>query len=141
MIVKVLRYIDYIWFIGESFHRQEKSPGDGTALVMWGWYLDVVIILLTLFYKMELGWVFYMIIPALLSVPFLFCHFRYTVKRQDEILARFPSKKIGRKLLVVWAMIICIFCLEVFLMILLVLWTWIPSLNSPKLLITLSLIN
>lgn len=30
----VLKWIDYIWFVGESFHRREKSPGDGAALIM-----------------------------------------------------------------------------------------------------------
>lgn len=35
----VLKWIDYIWFVGESFHRREKSPGDGAALIMWCWYL------------------------------------------------------------------------------------------------------
>lgn len=25
----ILKWIDYIWFVGESFHRREKSPGDG----------------------------------------------------------------------------------------------------------------
>lgn len=33
-VMAVLKWIDYIWFVGESFHRREKSPGDGAALIM-----------------------------------------------------------------------------------------------------------
>lgn len=25
--------IDYVWYIGERFYRQEKSPGDGNMLI------------------------------------------------------------------------------------------------------------
>lgn len=82
----VLKWIDYIWFVGESFHRREKSPGDGAALIMWCWYLDMAMILLTLFHRIAGGLIFYLvIILVLLAAPFLFCRFRYTAKRQDEI--------------------------------------------------------
>ncbi len=101
----VLKWIDYIWFVGESFHRQEKSPGDGTALLMWCWYLDAVLILLTLFHRIAGGWIFYpviVIVPVLLAAPFLFCRFRYTAKRQNEIFTRHSGKKTGRQLLAIW---------------------------------------
>lgn len=113
----ILKWIDYIWFVGESFHRREKSPGDGAALIMWCWYLDVVIILLQLFHRIVEGWIFFLlVVPLLLSVPFLFCRFRNTAKRQDEIFTRYSCKKTGRKLLAIWAAIVGIFCLEVLLM-------------------------
>lgn len=70
----VLKWIDYIWFVGESFHRREKSPGDGAALIMWCWYLDVVIMLLPLFHRIVEGWIFFLlVVPLLLPAPFLFC--------------------------------------------------------------------
>lgn len=114
----VLKWIDYIWFVGESFHRREKSPGDGATLIMWCWYLDVAMILLTLFHRITGGWIFYpVIVPVLLAAPFLFCRFRYTAKRQDEIFTRYSGKKTGRRLLAIWAAIVGIFCLEVLLMV------------------------
>lgn len=96
----VLKWIDYIWFVGESFHRQGKAPGDGAALIMWCWYLDAAMILSTLFHRIAGGLIFYLvIIPVLLAAPFLFCRFRYTAKRQDEIFARHSRKKTGRRFL------------------------------------------
>ena len=84
---------------------------------MWCWYLDAAMILLTLFHRIASGWIFYpVIVPVLLAAPFLFCRFRYTAKRRNEILARYSGKKAGRQLLSVWAMIVGIFCLEVLLM-------------------------
>ena len=68
----VLKWIDYIWFVGESFHRREKSPGDGAALIMWCWYLDMAMILLTLFHRIAGGLIFYLvIILAGCAFPFL----------------------------------------------------------------------
>jgi hypothetical protein len=122
--VAILKWIDYIWFIGESFHRHEKSPGDGAALLMWCWYLDATLILLTLFHRITDGWIFYpVIVPVLLAAPFLFCRFRYTAKRQDKIFARYFGKNTGRRLLAIWAAIVGIFCLEVLRMVLSGLWT------------------
>lgn len=81
-------------------------------------------ILLTLFHRIAGGWIFYtVIVPVLLAVPFLFCRFRYTAKRQDEIFARHSRKKTGRRLLAIWAAIVGIFCLEVLLMVLSGLWS------------------
>lgn len=120
----VLKWIDYIWFVGESFHRREKSPGDGAALITWCWYLDVAMILSTLFHRLVEGWIFFLlVVPLLLSIPFLFCRFRYTIKRQDEIFTRYSCKKTGRKLLAIWAAIVGIFCLEVLLMFFSGLWS------------------
>lgn len=89
--MNVLKYIDYIWFAGESFHRREKAPGDGNALVMWCWYPDVLF-------------------------PFLFCRLRYTEKRRNEILEKYQGRRTGRELLLVWSAMIGICCLEGFLM-------------------------
>ena len=120
----VLKWIDYIWFVGESFHRREKSPGDGAALIMWCWYLDMAMILLTQFHRIAGGWIFYtVIVPVLLAVPFLFCRLRYTAKRQNEIFTRYSGKKSGRRLLAIWAAIVGIFCLEVLLMVFSGLWS------------------
>ena len=120
----LLKWIDYIWFVGETFHRQEKSPGDGATLIMWCWYLDVAMILLTLFHRIAGGWIFYpVIVPVLLAVPFLLCRFRYTAKRQEEIFARHSGKKTGSRLLAIWAVIVGIFCLEVLLMVFSGLWS------------------
>lgn len=98
----VLKWIDYIWFVGESFHRREKAPGDGAALIMWCWYLDAAMILSTLFHRIAGGLIFYLvIIPVLLAAPFLFCRFRYTAKHKDKIFARYSGKKTGRRLLAI----------------------------------------
>lgn len=123
----VLKGIDYIWFVGESFHRREKTPGDGAALIMWGWYLDVAIMLLTLFHRIACCWIFYpVIVPVLLAVPLLFCRFRYTAKRQDEIFARYSGRKTGRQLLAICTVIVAVFGLEVLLMVFSGLWSIEP---------------
>ena len=81
-------------------------------MIMWCWYLDVAMILLTLFHRIAGGWIFYpVIVPVLLAAPFLFCRFRYT------------GKKTGKRLLAIWAVIVGIFCLEVLLMVLSGLWS------------------
>ena len=51
----MLKWIDYIWFVGESFHVREKSPGDGTALLMGCWYLDAALPLLTFLHRVAGG--------------------------------------------------------------------------------------
>ena len=123
-LIVMQKWIDYIWFVGEFFYRREKSPGGGTALIMWCWYLDATLILLTLFHRIAGGWIFYsVIVPVLLAVPFLFCRFRYTAKRQNELFARHSGKKTGRQLWAIWAAIVGIFCLEVLLMVFSGLWS------------------
>ena len=113
----MLKWIDYIWFVGESFHVWEKSPGDGEALLMGCWYLDAALPLLTFLHRVAGGWWFYLAaVPVVLLVPFVFCRFRYTAKRRDEIFARFSHKHTGRRLLAIGAVIAGICCLEAFLM-------------------------
>ena len=64
---------------------------------MWCWYLDMAMILSTLFHRIAGGWIFYtVIVPVLLAVPFLLCRLRYTAKRQNEIFTRYSSKKSGK---------------------------------------------
>ena len=78
----MLKWIDYIWFVGESFHVREKSPGDGEALLMGCWYLDAALPLLTFLHRVAGGWWFYLAaVPVVLLVPFVFCRFRYTARQ------------------------------------------------------------
>lgn len=44
----ILSGIDHIWSVGETFHRQEHAPGDGSTLLMACWYLDAFFPLLAL---------------------------------------------------------------------------------------------
>lgn len=119
----ILKWIDYIWFVGESYHRQEKSSGDGETLLMWCWYLDAFLVLITLFSHILNDWIFYLFIGLiLLAAPFLFCRCRYTKRCQEEIFTRYSKKKIGRKLLIVYIVIISICCIEVLLLIFSGLW-------------------
>ncbi len=115
----MLKWIDYIWFVGEAFHRRERSPGDGGALLMVCWYMDVFLPLLTFSHRVLNGWWFYLAAaPVLLLAPFVFCRFRYTAKRRDEIWTRFHDyKHMGRRLLATGAVIAGICSLEIFLMI------------------------
>ena len=82
------------------------------------WYLDAALPLLTFLHRVAGGWWFYLAaVPVVLLVPFVFCRFRYTAKRQDEIFARFHGyKHMGRRLLAIGAVIAVICCLEAFLM-------------------------
>lgn len=108
-----LKWIDYIWFVGESFHRREKSPGDGAALLMWCWYLDVVLPLWTVICRLGASWIFDVVsLVMLLSIPFLFCRWRYNRSRSNTILSQFHCKHPGRKLLLVWIIIISVACIE-----------------------------
>ena len=115
----MLKWIDYIWFVGEAFHRRERSPGDGGALLMVCWYMDAFLPLLTFSHRVVNGWWFYLVAaPVLLLAPFVFCRFRYTAKRRDEIWARYHGyKHMGKRLLATGTLMAAICFLEVFLMI------------------------
>lgn len=120
----MLKWIDYIWFVGEAFHRREGSPGDGGTLLMVCWFMDAFLPLLTFSHRVVNGWWFYLVAtPVLLLAPFVFCRFRYTAKRRVEIWARFHDHKhMGRRLLVIGAVMAAICFLGVFLMIHLGFW-------------------
>ena len=55
----MLGWIDYIWFVGEAFHRREGAPGDGEALLMGCWYMGAFLPLLTFSHRVVNGWGFY----------------------------------------------------------------------------------
>lgn len=115
--MNIVRCIDYIWFVGESFHGREKAPGDGETLLMWCWYLDAFLPLLTAIHKVEPGWPFYVIaMPILMFFPFLYCRLRYTERRKKEIFSRFHGSYTGKHLLLIWMVMISICSLETFLM-------------------------
>lgn len=122
--MNLLKWIDYIWFVGESFQKQENSPGDGETLLMWGWYLNAVLPLWSFICRLGAGWIFNVVIlVVLLAVPFLFCRWRYNRSRSHTILSQFHCKHPGRKLLLVWIIIICVACIEGVLMLYWGLWT------------------
>lgn len=115
----MLKWIDYIWFVGEAFHRREGSPGDGEALLMGCWYMGAFLLLLTFSHRVVNGWGFCLVAaPVLLLAPFVFCRFRYTAKRRDKIWARFHEHRhMGRRLLAIGTVMVAICSLEIFLMI------------------------
>lgn len=120
----VLRWVDSIWAAGESYHLQEKGPGDGETLLMWVWYLDAMLPLWTFPHLSGIGWVSDTIIfSALAAVPFLFCRLRYTPVRRKAILDSFHCKHIGRKMLFIWCTMIFIAGVECFLMLHFGIWT------------------
>ena len=115
--MKILRYLDLLWFIGESFHRKEKAPGDGNSLILWCWYLDVLLPMLTLMHCWLPEGIFFVIaVPVLLLAPWICCRFRYTERRRKEIFAVFHERQTGRLLLYAWGSMIGICCLEAFLL-------------------------
>ena len=102
--MSILRQVDYIWSVGELYHRREKGPGDGETLIMWCWYLDALLPLAMFIYSLDVGLIFHLIVLLIfLSLPFVFCKWRYTRKRRETILVRFHCKYPGRKLLFIWA--------------------------------------
>lgn len=115
----MLGWIDYIWFVGEAFHRREGAPGDGEALLMGCWYMGAFLPLLTFSHRVVNGWGFYLVAdPVLLLAPFVFCRFRYTEKRRDKIWTRLHEHRhMGRRLLAIGAVMVAICSLEIFLMI------------------------
>lgn len=63
----ILSGIDHIWSVGETFHRQEHAPGDGSTLLMACWYLDAFFPLLALGRSGLSDWMFYALaLPVLL---------------------------------------------------------------------------
>ncbi len=121
----LLKGIDHIWAVGETFHRQEHAPGDGSTLLMACWYLDAFFPLLALGRGWLPGWMFCALaLPVLLFFPVLFCRLRYTGQRRKAILARYRPWKTGRRLLGIWAAILAIGCLEGALMLHCGVWRW-----------------
>lgn len=121
----LLKGIDHIWLVGESFHRQEHAPGDGGTLLMACWYLDVLCPLSTLGRGWLPGWMFYALaLRLLLLFPVLFCRLRYTEQRREALLARYRPRKTGRRLLGIRAAILAVCCLEGALMLHVGLWQW-----------------
>lgn len=121
----MLRFVDHLWSVGESFHRREHAPGDGSTLLMACWYLDVLFPLLTLGRGWLPGWMFYALaLPVLLLFPVIFCRLRYTRQRRKAILAQYRPRKTGRRLLCIWAASVAICCLEGALLLQLGLWQW-----------------
>lgn len=115
--MKLLHVVDYIWFVGESFHRRERTPGDGCALIMWCWYLDAMLPVLTFLRRFAADMPFYtLIVPALLAMPWLYCRLRYTEKRRKEIFAAFHGVQAGGRWLFVWASMVVVCALEAWLM-------------------------
>lgn len=116
--MRIWAYIDYIWQVGESYHRQNNSPGDGESLVMWCWYLDAVLPLVTFAVRLDWGWLFNVLSGFVLLVfPFVFCRLRYGRKRQKAIVSGLQVKHPGRRLLYVWVAIVVIFLIESVLMV------------------------
>ena len=92
----VLKWIDYIWFVGESFHRWEKSPGDGAALIMWCWYLDVAMILFTLFHRIAGGGIIFGHCPFPAGCAFPFLPFQVHGKASGQDLCKIFRQKDGK---------------------------------------------
>ena len=116
--MNIWKGIDYIWFLGESYHKREKGPGDGETLLMWCWYFDAVLPLFSFAYRLDWGWLFNLaVVLVLLAVPFVFCRIRYKKQRKKEIEEVFRDKHPGRSLLLVWLSIIAIACVEGVLMV------------------------
>ena len=116
--------IDYVWYIGERFYRQEKSPGDGNMLIAMCWYCTFFLPLSSIINRLRIpaviqiaGTVF------LLIIPFIFCRIRYNPRRKESIRLRYKNKRNwGRRLLVVWGFLIMIVAMECIVLIKIGLW-------------------
>ena len=114
MRLKFLSIIDYIWYAGERFHQQEKSPGDGTMLVAICWYGSFFLPLLSLIYRLKIPQIVQIILSAVLVViPFVLCRIRYNNRNRRVIELRYKSKKRwGNRLLAIWAVLITVVIVE-----------------------------
>lgn len=97
----LLKGIDHIWAVGETFHRQEHAPGDGSTLLMACWYLDAFFPLLALGRGWLSGWMFYALaLPVLLFSP----SFSAVSGIRDSAGRRsFPDTVPGRRAGACWA--------------------------------------
>lgn len=102
--------IDYIWYVGERFHQQEKTPGDGTVLIATCWYCSFFLPLLSVVNKFGIPWIIKVFGSVLLIViPFVFCRIRYDKERKELIGLRYRDKKQwGKCLLAIWGVLIII---------------------------------
>ena len=104
MRLKLPSIIDYIWYIGEKFHQQEKSPGDGAMLIAICWYGSFFLPLLTLINKLKI---------SLIIAPFIFCRIRYNRSNKELIELQYHNKtNWGKRLLIIWAVLIIVVIVE-----------------------------
>lgn len=106
--------IDYVWYLGERFHRQNQSPGDGNMLIAMCWYCTFFLPLLSVINKLRIPSVIQILITVILIViPFVFCRIRYNSGRRESIKLRYENKRnLGRRLLVIWSILIIITVIE-----------------------------
>ena len=116
--------IDYVWYIGEQFHRQEKSPGDGNMLIALCWYCIFFLPLLSIINRLRMPSVIQIAITIiLLIIPFTFCRIRYNPRRKESIRLRYKDKRNwGRRLLMFWGFLIMIVAIECIVLIKIGLW-------------------
>ena len=116
---KILSIIDYIWYVGEKLHQQEKSPGDGVLLVAICWYGSFFLPLLSLIYRLKTFLIIQIILGiTLIIIPFVFCRIRYNKLNRELIESRYKNKKEwGKSLFKVWIVLFIVVLVEFILLI------------------------
>ncbi|MCX4294413.1 MAG: hypothetical protein OSJ56_10195 [Prevotella sp.] len=114
MRLKLPSIIDYIWYIGEKFHQQEKSPGDGAMLIAICWYGSFFLPLLTLINKLKISLITRIVLGVFLIIaPFIFCRIRYNRSNKELIELQYHNKtNWGKRLLIIWAVLIIVVIVE-----------------------------
>ena len=106
--------IDYVWYIGERFHQQYRRPGDGRILIAMCWYCTFFLPLLSIINELKAQLTIKILLNIILIfIPFIFCRIRYSPKHKEIIRLRYKNKKNwGRRLLIVWSILIIIVAIE-----------------------------
>lgn len=109
-----LDIIDYIWYTGERFHQEKKSPGDGNLLIAICWYCTFFLPLSSLLNKLRISSIIQILGSiVLIIIPFVFCRIRYKKKKKELIELQYKNKKKwGKRLLTIWSILIIVVIVE-----------------------------
>ncbi len=99
-------FIDYIWYVAETWSAREHNNLNGGMLIFLGW-LYAILIPSVLLLGHFLGWLYALLSVALCFLPGLFCTLRYTAGRREFLREHYGKlKHPGRKLvrIILWGM-------------------------------------
>ena len=91
--------VDYVWYVGECWHKKVYNPADGDILLFDFWA--------TVVFLPFIAPLLYRSMPCLLAVPiglglilfpYIFCRFRYTKKRRESLKLRYSKiRNLGKR--------------------------------------------
>ena len=92
--------IDYVWYVGECWHKKVYNPADGGVLLFGFWATIVFLPFITPLLYRSMSWLLAVPIGlGLILFPYIFCRLRYTKKRRESLKWRYGKiRNLGRRL-------------------------------------------